>query len=165
VGQVVGQLATIMGCRAVGIAGTPEKVGFVVDELGFEAGINYRSDDLDEALAKACPDGVDVYFDNVGGAVSEAVFRHLADRARIAVCGQISQYNLERPDLAPRDLAFLTRKRVRMEGFLVFDFDHRADEARGRLARWLREGKLAYQEDVVEGLENAPEAFIGLLRG
>ena len=165
VGQVVGQLARISGCRAVGIAGSDEKVTFCTDELGFDACINYRTQDVRTALAETCPDGVDVYFDNVGGEVSEAVFAHLAVGARIPVCGQISQYNLEQPELSDRSLAWLIPVRARMEGFLVYDFVAVHEEARRRMARWIADGTLRYREDVAEGLEQAPEAFLGLFTG
>jgi hypothetical protein len=165
VGQIVGQIAKIMGCRVVGTASTREKVDFIVEELGFDAGINYRTENLDDALARACPLGVDVYFDNVGGVVTDAVMEHLNTFARIAVCGQISQYNLDEPELGPRNMRLLTVHQARMEGFLVFQFAHRYEEGRQRLAGWLREGKVKYREDVVEGLQNAPRAFIGMMRG
>ncbi len=165
VGQVVGQIAKIMGCRVVGTAGSAEKVNYIVDELGFDAGINYKTEDVPTALAEACPLGVDVYFDNVGGPVTDAVMEQLADFARISVCGQISQYNVEEPPLGPRNMRALITHQARMEGFLVFQFAARHDEARRRMAGWIREGKLKYREDVVEGLENAPRAFIGMMRG
>jgi NADPH-dependent curcumin reductase CurA len=164
VGQVVGQLARIAGCRAVGIAGGAEKVEELRSFYGYDAGIDYKAEDVAAALKAACPDGVDVYFDNVGGDVSAAVHRRLALHARVAVCGQVSQYNLERPEptFAP---GLLIVFRARMEGFLINDYAHRFGEAYGRLARWLAAGKLRYREDVTEGLENAPRAFIGMLRG
>jgi NADPH-dependent curcumin reductase CurA len=165
VGQVVGQLAKIAGCRAVGIAGGPEKVAELTELYGYDAGIDYKADDVNAALKDHCPRGVDVYFDNVGGALSESVFRRLAIGARIAICGQISQYNLAEPELAPRNLGFLIVFRARMEGFLVSDYVHRFPEALERLGRWLAEGRLVYREDVTEGLENAPRAFIGMLNG
>jgi NADPH-dependent curcumin reductase CurA len=164
VGQIVGQLARIAGCRAVGIAGGAEKVEELRSFYGYDGAIDYKSEDVAAALKDACPDGVDVYFDNVGGDVSAAVHRRLALHARIAICGQISQYNLERPEptFAP---GLLIVFRARMEGFLINDYAHRFAEAYARLARWLADGKLRYREDVTEGLENAPRAFIGLLRG
>jgi NADPH-dependent curcumin reductase len=164
VGQVVGQLARIAGCRAVGLAGSSEKVADLAD-YGYETGIDYRRDDLGDALKAACPDGVDVYFDNVGGVVSDAVFRRLALGARVAVCGLISQYNLAEPELAPRNLGFFIVKRVRMQGFLVTDYAHRFPAVLRQLGRWVADGSLRYREDVVEGLEHAPQAFIGLMRG
>jgi NADPH-dependent curcumin reductase CurA len=165
VGAVVGQIAKLTGCRVVGTAGSPDKVAYITGELGYDAGIDYKSEDVDAALARACPNGVDVYFDNVGGAVTDAVFRHLADRARIVICGQISQYNLAEPELGPRNLRFLLVHQARVEGFLVFRFASRYGEAIPRLAGWIAEGKLKYREDVVEGLENAPSAFVKLMRG
>jgi NADPH-dependent curcumin reductase CurA len=165
VGQVAGQLAKIAGCRAVGIAGGPEKVAELTDLYGFDAGIDYKADDVNAMLKEHCPRGVDVYFDNVGGALSETVFRRLALGARIVVCGQISQYNLVEPELAPRNLGFLIVFRARVEGFLVSDYVHRFGGALERLGRWLAEGKIRYREDVTDGLENAPRAFIGMLNG
>ncbi|RMF91644.1 MAG: NADP-dependent oxidoreductase [Nitrospinota bacterium] len=165
VGQVVGQIARLMNCRVVGTAGTPEKIEYIVNELGFDVGINYKTEDLEQALSNACPDGVDVYFDNVGGPVTDAVLNHLAPYARVVICGQISQYNLEKPDLGPRNLRALLTNQARMEGFLVFQFANRYQEGIQRIARWIREGKIKYKEDVVEGLENAPRAFIGLFEG
>ena len=165
VGQVAGQLAKIAGCRAVGIAGGPEKVAELTELYGYDAGIDYKADDLNGALKESCPNGVDVYFDNVGGAISETVFRRLNVGARIAICGQISQYNLVEPELAPRNLGFLIVFRARMEGFLVSDYVHRFGEGLERLGRLLADGRLTYREDVTEGLEKAPAAFIGMLNG
>ncbi len=166
VGAVVGQIARLGGCRAVGVAGSRAKIDYIVRELGFDAGIDYREvSDLDRALADACPRGVDVYFDNVGGRITEAVSRHVNLFARVAVCGLISQYNLEQPEVAPRNERFLLVSRVRVQGFIVSDFYQRRDEGLRQLAEWLREGKLRYREDVVDGLENAPAAFIGMLQG
>ena len=165
VGQVVGQVAKMMGCRVVGTAGTQEKVDFIVEELGFDGGINYKTENVDNALARACPLGVDVYFDNVGGAVTDAVMEHLNTFARIVVCGQISQYNLEEPEMGPRNMRLLTVHQARMEGFLVSRFANRYEEGRQRLAGWLKEGKVKYREDLVEGLETAPRAFIRMMRG
>ena len=165
VGQVVGQLAKIAGCRAIGIAGGPEKVGELTNVYGYDAGIDYKNDDLSGRLKETCKNGVDVYFDNVGGAVTEAVFRRLNRGARAAICGQISQYNLVEPELAPRSLGVLIVFRARLEGFLVSDYAHRFEEGLERLGRWLAEGLIVYREDVTDGLEHAPRAFIGMLRG
>ncbi|HWN20712.1 MAG TPA: NADP-dependent oxidoreductase [Gaiellaceae bacterium] len=165
VGQVVGQLARIAGCRTVGVAGGPEKVVELRELYGYDVGIDYKADDVNAALKDACPRGVDVYFDNVGGALSETIFRRLALGARVAVCGQISQYNLTEPEFAPRSLGFLIVFRARLEGFLVSDYAHRFDEGLTRLGALLAEGRLTYREDVTEGLEHAPRAFIGMLRG
>jgi len=165
VGQIVGQLARVAGCRTVGIAGGPEKVAELTGVYGYDVGIDYKADDVNAALKEACPDGVDVYFDNVGGALSESVFRRLAVGARIAVCGQISQYNLAEPELAPRNLGFLIVFRATLQGFLVSDYAPHFGEALPRLAGLLADGRLTYREDVTEGLEHAPRAFIGMLRG
>jgi NADPH-dependent curcumin reductase CurA len=165
VGAVVGQLAKMAGCYVVGIAGTSAKIEYIENELGFNRGVSYREERFPERLAEACPEGVNVYFDNVGGDVTDAVFDLLADRARVALCGQISQYNLERPDLGPRNLRSLVGKQVKVEGFLVWRFANRAEAARRRLTQWLVDGKLKYREDIVEGLQNAPSALIGMMHG
>jgi NADPH-dependent curcumin reductase CurA len=163
VGQIVGQIAKIAGCRTVGIAGGPEKCK-ECRLHGYDVGIDYKGEDLRAALKEACPDGVDVYFDNVGGDVSAALLSRLNVGARIAICGQISQYNLERPEPTFHPGALIVY-RARMEGFLVTDYAHRYEEAAVRLARWVAEGKLKWSEHVTEGLENAPKAFIGMLKG
>ncbi len=165
VGQIAGQLAKIAGCRVIGIAGGPEKVADLTDEYGYDSGIDYKSDDVNARLKELCPYGVDLYFDNVGGSLSETVFRRLALGARIVICGQISQYNLAEPELAPRHLGFLIVFRARMQGFLVSDYAYRWEEGLRRLAGLLGEGRLRYREDVTEGLEHAPRAFIGMLNG
>ena len=164
VGQIVGQIAKLMGCRTVGIAGGSEKTAELRDLYGYDAAIDYKADDVRAAMKDACPRGVDVYFDNVGGKISQAVHPRLNVGARIVICGQISQYNLERPEPSFHP-GLLIVFRARMEGFLVGDFAHRFDEAAARLGQWLAEGKLHWREDVTEGLENAPRAFIGMLRG
>jgi NADPH-dependent curcumin reductase CurA len=160
VGQIVGQLAKIAGCRTVGIAGGPEKKAELQELYGYDVAIDYKGEDVREAV----PQGVDVYFDNVGGPISAAVHSRLNVGARIAICGQISQYNLERPEPTFHP-GLLIVYRARMEGFLVSDYAHRFDEAAPRLIRWVAEGRLRYTEDVTEGLENAPRAFIGMLNG
>ncbi len=166
VGSLVGQIAKIKGCRVAGIAGTGQKVGYVVDDLGFDAAFNYKeTNDYGRELKRCCPEGIDVYFDNVGGKISDAVFPQLNSKARVVVCGQISQYNLERPERGPRFLWHLIVKCARVEGFLVFDFQDRFPEALKQMAVWVRSGKVSYREDVVDGLENAPSAFIGMLNG
>jgi len=166
VGGVVGQIAKLKGCRAVGLAGSEAKVRYVTEKLGYDAGINYRTaPDLDDALRAACPGGIDVYFDNVGGRITEAVSRHVNMFARFAVCGLISQYNLTEPELAPRNERFVLVNRVRIQGFLVFDFAARYKEGLAQLTEWLRQGRLRYREDIVEGLERAPRALTDLLQG
>lgn len=165
VGAVVGQIARIMGCRVVGIVGSQAKADYIVRELGFDAAINYRTDNLMQALGRECPRGIDVYFENVGGKVWDAVVEHLAIGARVAVCGRIAEYNVTEPELVPRNLRFFIPKRVRMQGFLVFDFNHRYPEGLARMAEWIRSGEMKYKEDVVEGLESAPAAFLKLFSG
>jgi NADPH-dependent curcumin reductase CurA len=164
VGQLVGQLAKIAGCRAVGIAGGDDKKRELVKTFGYDAAVDYKNDDVRATLKDACPNGVDVYFDNVGGEISAAVNSRLNVGARIAVCGQISQYNLEQlePTFHP---GLLIVFRARMEGFLVSDYTARFGEALPRLAAWLANGELSYTEDVTEGIENAPEAFMRMLHG
>jgi NADPH-dependent curcumin reductase CurA len=163
VGQVVGQIAKLAGCRTVGIAGGPDKCTDCT-VYGYDVAIDYKEEGFRDELKAACPDGVDVYFDNVGGEVSAAVYGRLNVGARIAICGQISQYNLERPEPTFHP-SLLIVYRARMEGFLVTDYAHRYDEAAMRLARWVAEGKIRWREDVTEGLEDAPAAFMGMLRG
>ena len=165
VGQVVGQISKIMGCRTVGLAGTPAKIDYIVNELGFDVGINYKTENVTAALAVACPLGIDVYFDNVGGVITDAVFEQLNVGGRISICGSISQYNLDEPEPGPRNLGLLVRRQARAEGFLVSQFSNHFDEGRQRIAGWMKEGRIKYKEDVVEGLENAPRAFMGLLQG
>jgi NADPH-dependent curcumin reductase CurA len=165
VGQVVGQLARIAGCRTVGIAGGPEKVADLLETYGFDAAIDYHSQDVAAELKTAAPDGVDVYFDNVGGPVTGAVLHRLAVGARIVVCGQISQYNDTKAKPTIPGFGFLIVYRARIEGFLVSDYAHRFPEAERRLSRWLADGELKCGEHVVEGIENAPAAFMGLFRG
>jgi NADPH-dependent curcumin reductase CurA len=166
VGSLVGQIARIKRCRAVGIAGSDEKVNFITRELGFDGGFNYKTtQDYGARLKQLCPNGVDIYFDNVGGPITDAVMRQINTRARIAVCGQISQYNSEEPQMGPRWLGQLVAKQARAEGFLVQQFADRYEEAARQMSQWLRERKIKYREDLVEGLENAPKAFIGMLEG
>lgn len=164
VGQVVGQIAKLAGCRAVGIAGGPEKRADLLDLYGYDAAIDYKNEDLRAALKAACPGGVDVYFDNCGGEISAAVHSRLTVGSRIAICGQISQYNAERPEPTFHP-GLLIVFRARMQGFLVSDYAPRFDEAAVRLAGWVAQGKLRWREHVTEGLENAPRAFIGMLNG
>ena len=165
VGSAVGQIARLKGCRAVGIAGGPRKCEWLRDELGFDAAVDYKSGSFREALAEACPDGVDVYFDNVGGPVTDAVFPRLNVRARVAICGQISQYNAVEGPVGPRLLWHFIVKRIRAEGFLVFDFQQHHAEALAEMSEWVRSGELKYTETVAHGLENAAAAFIGMLGG
>jgi NADPH-dependent curcumin reductase len=169
VGSLVGQIAKIKGCRAIGVAGGQEKCRYLVDELGFDAAVDHRSKNFPDELRQACPKGIDVYFENVGGAVWDAVSALLNDFARIPVCGLIAQYNMTElpggPDRTPQLFRQLLTKRLTIRGFIVSDFASQA-EAFGRdVSTWLQQGKIKYKEDVVEGLENAPQAFLGLLQG
>ena len=155
-----------MGCRVVGVAGSDQKIAHVVDELGFDAAFNYKEvDDYSAELQRLCPDGIDVFFDNVGGAVSDAAFPLMNVRGRISVCGQISQYNLTAPEQGPRMMWYFISQRLTMRGFLVFDFEDQHAEALKQMAIWVNEGRIKYREDIWEGLENAPEAFIDMMRG
>jgi NADPH-dependent curcumin reductase CurA len=164
VGSVVGQIAKIHGCRVVGVAGGREKIDYVVTELGFDAAVDHRSPGLADELRAACPQGIDVYFENVGGATQKAVWPLLNDFARVAVCGLIAQYNEPTPPPGPPMLDVL-RKRLTVQGFIVSDHGRRQADFLRDVGGWLRAGKIKYREDVVAGLENAPEAFIGLLQG
>ena len=170
VGSVVGQIAKLKGCHVVGIAGGADKCRYVVDELGFDACIDHRSPDFKQQLASACPKGIDVYFENVGGAVFDAVLPLLNTKARVPVCGLIAHYNDTSLPPGPDRLGLLTRtllvKRIKMQGFIIFDdYAHRYGEFFGEMSQWLKDGKIKFREDVVDGLENAPQAFIGLLEG
>lgn len=164
VGSVVGQIARIKGCRVVGVAGGAAKCRYVIEELGFDACVDHRAPGLSGALTRACPNGVDVYFENVGGAVQDAVWPLLNDFARVPVCGLIAQYNDAEPRLGPNLSSVLT-KRLTVRGFIVSDHSDRWDAFYRDVSAWVRDGSMKYREDVVDGLERAPEAFIGLLQG
>jgi len=166
VGAVVGQLAKLSGCRVIGIAGTDEKIRYVVDQLGFDAGLNYKSEDIPTRLETLCPDGIDIYWDNVGGELADAAIEKIAKGGRAVICGQIAQYNATSPPQGPRIIPhLLLSQQARMEGFWVGQFEHRNSHALDRLSHRVRDGALKYKEDVVEGIENSPAAFIGLLNG
>jgi NADPH-dependent curcumin reductase len=165
VGMVVGQIAKIKGCRVVGIAGGAEKCRFLTEELGFDAAIDYKNEDVRVALKEQCPDRVNVYFDNVGGEILDAVLARLARHARIVICGSISQYNNEGPSRGPANYMALLVDRARMEGFLVFDFYRRYPEAEAAMAGWIAEGRLRSVEDVVIGIEHFPDTLLKLYRG
>jgi hypothetical protein len=169
VGQVVGQIAKIKGCRVVGIAGGPKKCAFIRDELGFDAAVDHKRGDLPDALAAACPKGIDVYFENVGGAVFDAVLSLLNNFARIPLCGLISQYNAtglpSGTDRLPQMMRAILTNRFTFRGFIVSDFAAQQADFLRDVGGWLREGRLKYREDFVDGIENAPRAFLGLLRG
>jgi NADPH-dependent curcumin reductase CurA len=165
VGGYVGQIAKALGCRVVGIAGGPAKCKWVVDELGFDACIDYREAGLSKKLAAACPTGVDVYFDNVGGKILESSLNFMNEKGRVVCCGAISQYDTDAPS-GPRNLpGVLVVKRLKMEGFIVMDFAHNDDKCVRAMQHWVGTGQIKVHEDIVEGLENAPQALIGLLNG
>jgi NADPH-dependent curcumin reductase CurA len=169
VGSMVGQIAKLKGCRAVGIAGGPEKCRHLVEDLGFDAAVDHREDDMPARLAEACPNGIDVYFENVGGAVWSAVFPLLNDFARIPVCGLVAHYNdtapPQGPDRLPQLMSAILSRRLTLRGFIVGDFASQAQDFHREASQWMREGRIKYREDVVDGLENAPRALIGLLQG
>lgn len=170
VGATVGQIGKILGCRVIGIAGGPEKCTHVVDTLGFDACIDYKADGFADALKAAVPRGIDIYFENVGGAVFDAVLPLLNACARIPVCGLISQYNAtslpDGPDRMNLLLGTILRKRMTMRGFIVFnDFGHLYPEFARQMGEWVKENKVHYREEMIEGLQQAPSAFAGLLRG
>jgi NADPH-dependent curcumin reductase CurA len=165
VGSVVGQIAKLKGCRVVGIAGGPQKCKWIVDELGFDAAIDYKGEDVNVALREHCPGGVDVYFDNVGGEILDAVLARLALKARVAVCGAISQYNNLDSVKGPSNYMSLLVNRARMEGFVVVDYMGRAPEAVREMAGWIADGRLIAREDVVEGFESFPDALLKLFAG
>lgn len=169
VGGIVGQIAKIKGCRVIGIAGGKEKCDYVVKELGFDKCLDHKSNDLKKQLEEACPKGIDVYFENVGGKVTAAVLPLLNQFARIPVCGLISIYNESAPpagpDTAPALMRDILTKRLRFQGFIVSDFNAQRNDFLKDVSTWIKEGKIKYREDIVEGIENAPKAFQGLLKG
>lgn len=165
VGMTVCQIAKIKGCRAVGIAGSEDKNQYLRDELGVDAAVNYKNPGMQQALKEACPNGVDVYFDNVGGEISDAVLPLLKHGARIIICGQISLYNLDKLDVGPRPQPYLLVNSALMKGFIITEYAARFAEGVTQLAQWLAAGKLKYAESVMEGFENTPQAFIGLFTG
>jgi NADPH-dependent curcumin reductase CurA len=165
VGAVVGQIAKIKGCRVVGIAGGAAKCSYIVDELGFDAAVDYKNEDVRKALARHCPKGIDIYFDNVGGEILETALSMLARRARVIICGAISQYNSTTGMVGPRNYMSLLVNHALMEGFVVFDYADRCPEGMKALAGWTIKGKLKAREDVVDGLETFPETLLKLFRG
>jgi len=165
VGTVVGQIARLKGCRVVGIAGGADKCRYIVDELGFDAAIDYKSEDVKKALRTHCPKGVDVYFDNVGGDILDAVLTQLAFRARIVICGAISQYNNTTAVKGPSNYLSLLVNRASMTGMVVFDYADRYGEAAREMAGWMAAGKLKSREDIVEGFQTFPETLLKLFKG
>jgi hypothetical protein len=169
-GSCLGQIAKLKGCRVVGIAGGEEKCRYAKEELGFDECIDHKADDFAQQLENVCDNGIDVYFENVGGKVFDAVLPLLNTNARIPVCGLISQYNAtELPqgtDHLPLLMVNILTKRIKVQGFIIFDdYGHRYDQFDRDMNQWLSEGKIQYREQLVQGLENAPDAFIGLLEG
>ncbi|QIG54734.1 NADP-dependent oxidoreductase [Altererythrobacter sp. BO-6] len=165
VGSAAGQVASILGARTVGITGGPAKVRQCIDEFGYDAAIDYRAEGLAEAIAEACPDGVNVYYDNTAGAISDAVYPQLAIGARVVVCGTAAIAQWDPWPQGPRIERHLLVKRARMQGFVIFDHMDRWDAAVAQLSAWIRDGRLTYREDVLEGIEACPDALAGLYRG
>lgn len=165
VGSCVGQIAKIKGCRTVGIAGGPEKVELCRTVFGYDVAVDYREGELDAAIAEACPDGINVYFDNTSGAISDAVFKHLAVGARVIICGTSSIASWNPPPMGPRVERHLLVKRARMQGFLIFDYTKRYPEGLQSLTEWVKAGLVRYREDILDGLELAPDSIAGLYRG
>lgn len=165
VGSCVGQIGKTLDCRTIGIAGGVEKKRLCLDEFGFDAAVDYKSEDVATALSKACPDGIDVYFDNTAGPISDAVLKHLRLGARVVICGTASIASWDPIPQGPRVERHLLVKRARMQGFVVLDFANRYDEARTKLAGWVRDGTIKYREEILDGIEHAPDAIAGLYRG
>ncbi|XUA17331.1 NADP-dependent oxidoreductase [Citrobacter sp. OP27] len=170
VGATVGQIGKIKGCRVVGVAGGSEKCRYAVDTLGFDVCLDHRTDDFAEKLAKACPQGIDVYYENVGGKVFDAVLPLLNTSARVPVCGLVSGYSATElpagPDRLPLLMGTLLKKRIRMQGFIIGqDYGHRIGEFQADMGQWIKDGSIKYREQMTDGLENAPETFIGMLKG
>ena len=165
VGSAVGQIATLMGCRTVGITGGAAKVKLCTGEFGYDAAIDYKAGDVGAALKAACPAGIDVYFDNTAGAISDAVIAQIAVGARIVICGTASISSWDPWPMGPRVERHILVKRARISGLLIFDYAHRYEEAIARLAAWVRAGSLRYREDILDGIEHAPGAIAELYRG
>jgi NADPH-dependent curcumin reductase CurA len=165
VGSIAGQIAKIKGCRVVGLAGTDEKCAWIRNELGFDATINYRTEDVPSALAAACPAGIDVYFDNVGGEILDACLKLMNLCGRIVSCGLISQHNATNPVPGPFNYQMIVMQRLRVEGFIILDFMHRYPEAIAALGQWMAEGKIQVRTQIVDGLENALQTLKKLYTG
>ncbi|WP_026452330.1 NADP-dependent oxidoreductase [Aequorivita capsosiphonis] len=166
VGSVAVQIAKLKGCKVIGIAGSKEKIDYLENELGIDKGINYKkTNNMAKALKDACPNGIDVFFDNVGGEIADDVLEILNKNGRIVICGQIAEYNDENPPKGPRPQHALIQKSARMEGFVVFDFKDEFEDAKNQLSKWYNNGQMKYKENLIEGFENIPSAFIGLFSG
>lgn len=166
VGSVACQIAKIKGCRVVGSAGTKEKLDWLIDDLGVDAVFNYREvQDLSAELAKLCPDGIDIYFENVGGDLFDAGLSRMNEHGRVLVCGSIATYNDPGLDMGPRNLRQITRRRLRIQGYVVVDHVDKRDRFMGDMTQWIGDGKMLWRETIVDGIENAPNAFLGLFTG
>lgn len=166
VGTIVGQIAKIKGCRVIGIAGADDKCEYLTNDLGFDVAINYKAtSNLKQAIKEASPNGIDIYFDNVGGTITDKVMSFINFQSRIIICGQISQYNLAKPEMGPRLLGQLLKTSSLMKGFIVSDYAEYNKEAFKHLSEWVKEEKIHYRENIVEGFENTIDAFLGLFRG
>jgi leukotriene B4 12-hydroxydehydrogenase/15-oxo-prostaglandin 13-reductase len=166
VGSLVGQIAKIKDCRVIGIAGADDKINYIEKDLGFDGAFNYKTaGDYVASLKQLCPKGIDCYFDNVGGAISDSVFTLLNPFARVSICGQISQYNLQAPEPGPRLLGQILVKQLKVEGFIVSRFQERWPQGIAQMTQWMKEGRIKYHEDIVEGFEKTPRAFIDMLEG
>lgn len=153
------------GCNVIGIAGSDEKINYITNDLGFDIGINYKTEDIEKKLSEYCSNGLDIYFDNVGGPITDAAINNIAVNGRVIVCGQISQYNDVDQTSGPRNLWTLIRTRSKIQGMLVSDWVDEKEEALSRLSSWVSDGKLKYKEDIREGFDNAPKTFIDLMNG
>ena len=165
VGAVVGQIGKMAGCNVIGIAGSDEKIDYIKNDLEFDFGINYKTENIEKKLSEYCPNGINIYFDNVGGPITDAAIDNIALGGRVIVCGQISQYNDVNQAKGPRNLWTLIRTRSKIQGMLVSDWADEKEEALSRLSSWVSTGKLKYKEDIREGLNNAPKTFIDLMNG
>ena len=166
VGSIAVQIAKIKGCHVVGIAGSEEKIKYLTTDLGIDSAINYKeTKDLSKEIAKHCPTGVDVFFDNVGGATFDAVLPSISKHARLVICGEIAGYNQSDPPTGIRPNHLLIQQSARMEGFVVFDFQNEFESAKKEMSQWLKDGKMKYRENLIDGFENIPAAFIGLFKG
>jgi hypothetical protein len=165
VGSVVGQISKKLGCKVVGIAGSDKKAEYMTNELGFDHGINYKKSDWVESLNKSTKDGVDIYFDNVGGIISDEVIDRINEKARVLICGQISQYNNSEVELGPRNLKQFLFKRAKLEGFMVYTYEDKYEEGLDFLINMFSQDELRFKETVIEGIENAPSAFSKLFTG
>ena len=165
VGATVGQIGRLKGCRVVGVAGTAQKCSYAKETLGFDECLDHKDPDLADLLKQACPDGIDIYYENVGGKVFDAALPLLNTKARIPVCGLISQYNATKPPLGPSNLGHVISKQLTIQGFLVGNYFHKMHQFQTDMGKWIAEGRITWKETVLEGIEKAPEAFIGLFKG